>query len=131
MQHQSKQETKQLRCHKDGYGTHSEEDVSKDVIDVFPSMRQHAASFIPITDFEIEKHPIQVTEVAVVDKSVIKEQLREDGTKASNVMQETFDDDIDDWFEEEAELAGHTAVLIGDEEDVSFSDLEEDDDDSK
>ncbi|KAF7044033.1 hypothetical protein CFC21_053312 [Triticum aestivum] len=129
MQHQSKQHaTEQLRRHKDDFGTHSEDDSSKDVMEAFPSVRQHAASFTPITDFEIEKHPIQVNEVAVVDKTVIKEQLREEGSKASNVMQETFDDDIDDWFDEEADLAGHTAILIGDEEDVSFSDLEDDDD---
>uniref|UniRef100_A0A453HA04 BSD domain-containing protein n=1 Tax=Aegilops tauschii subsp. strangulata TaxID=200361 RepID=A0A453HA04_AEGTS len=126
---QSKQHaTEQLRRHKDDFGTHSEDDSSKDVMEAFPSVRQHAASITPITDFEIEKHPIQGTEVTVVDKTVIKEQLREDGSKASNVMQETFDDDIDDWFDEEADLAGHTTILIGDEEDVSFSDLEDDDD---
>ena len=128
MQHQSKHETEQLHRHKDDFGTHSEDDTSKDITEAFPSMRHHAASVIPITELEVEKHAIQVTEVAVVDKSVIKEQLTEADAKASNDLQETFDDDVDDWFDEEADLAGHTTILIGDEEDVSFSDLEDDDD---
>uniref|UniRef100_J3LSH2 BSD domain-containing protein n=2 Tax=Oryza brachyantha TaxID=4533 RepID=J3LSH2_ORYBR len=126
LQHQSKLETEQLYHRKDDFGMHSEEDTSKDIPEVFPSMLQQTASVIPITDFETEKHPIQVTEVAVVDKSVIKEQLTKD-SKTPNVLQESFDDDIDDWFDEEAELAGHTTIPIGDEEDVSFSDLEDDD----
>jgi hypothetical protein len=128
MQHQSKHETEQLRRHKDDFGLHSEDDASKDVTEAFSSMRHHAAPVIPITDLEVEKHAIQVTEVAVVDKSVIKEELTEEDTKPSNVLQEAFDDDTDDWFDEEAALAGHTCILMGDEEDVSFSDLEEDDD---
>ncbi|BAS86208.1 uncharacterized protein [Oryza sativa Japonica Group] len=127
LQHQSKFETEQLFHRKDDFGMHSEEDTSKDIPEVFPSMLQQTASVIPITDFETEKHPIQVTEVAVVDKSVIKEQLTKDGSKTPNVLQESFDDDIDDWFDEEAELSGHTTIPIGDEEDVSFSDLEDDD----
>lgn len=127
LQHQSKLETEQLFHRKDDFGMHSEEDTSKDIPEVFPSILQQTASVIPITDFETEKHPIQVTEVAVVDKSVIKEQLTKDGSKTPNVLQESFDDDIDDWFDEEAELAGHTTIPIGDEEDVSFSDLEDDD----
>ncbi|KAM0841545.1 hypothetical protein ACQ4PT_058970 [Festuca glaucescens] len=131
MQHQSKHEPEQLRRHKDDFGLHSEDDSSKDVTEAFSSMRHHAAPVIPITDLEVEKHAIQVTEVAVVDKSVIKEELTEEDTKASNVLQEAFDDDTDDWFDEEAALAGHTSILMGDEEDVSFSDLEEDDDDTK
>jgi hypothetical protein len=128
MQHQSKRETEQLHRHKDDFGLHSEDDASKDITEAFPSMRHHEACVIPVTDLEVEKHAIQVTEVAVVDKSVIKEQLTEDNSKASNVLQETFDDDTDDWFDEESDLAGHTSILMGDEEDVSFSDLEEDDD---
>lgn len=131
MQHQSKHETEQLRRHKDDFVVHSEDDASKDITEAYPSMRHHATSVIPVTDLEVEKHAIQVTEVAVVDKSVIKEQLTQDDTKASNVLQEAFDDDTDDWFDEESDLAGHTSILMGDEEDVSFSDLEEDDEDTK
>ncbi|KAG8062468.1 hypothetical protein GUJ93_ZPchr0003g18220 [Zizania palustris] len=127
LQHQSKLETEQLCHRKDDFRMHSEEDTSKDITEVFPSMLQQTASVISITDFETEKHPIHVTEGAVVDKSVIKEQLTKEYSKTSNVLQESFDDDIDDWFDEEAELAGHTTITIGGEEDVSFSDLEDDD----
>ncbi|XP_062214695.1 uncharacterized protein LOC133915523 [Phragmites australis] len=127
LQYQLKLETEQLCHHKDARGVQSEEDTLKDSTQAFPSMQQQAATVVPIPEFEIEKHPIQVTEVAVVDKSVIKEQLPKDHTEASNVLKETFDDDIDVWFDEEADLAGHPTIHIGDEEDVSFSDLEEDD----
>ncbi|XP_062212291.1 uncharacterized protein LOC133913224 [Phragmites australis] len=126
LQCQSKLETEQLCHNKDDLGVQSGEDTLKARTEAFPSARQEAASVVPITEFEIEKHPIHVTEVAVVDKSVIKEQLTKVHTETSNVLQETFDDDIDDWFDE-ADLAGHTTIHIGDEEDVSFSDLEDDD----
>ena len=63
MQHQSKHETEQLHRHKDDFVMHSEDDATKDITEAFPSMRHHAASVIPITDLEVEKHAIQVTEV--------------------------------------------------------------------
>ncbi|KAL6636976.1 hypothetical protein ACP70R_024548 [Stipagrostis hirtigluma subsp. patula] len=126
LQYQSKLETEQL-CHpKDDMRVHLKKDTVKYSTDAFPSMRHEAASVVPIPEFETEKHPIHVTEVAVVDKSVIKEQLPKDHTETSDFLQEAFDDDVDDWFDEEAKLGGHTTVHIGDEEDVSFSDLEED-----
>ncbi|XP_066379569.1 uncharacterized protein [Miscanthus floridulus] len=127
LQYQSKLETEQLGHHKDDLGVQLRGDTLKDATEAFPFMRREAASVMPITEIEIEKHPIQVTEVAVVDKSVIKEELPKDHTETSNVLQEAFDDDIDDWFDEEADLAGHPTIHIGDEEDVSFSDLEDDD----
>ncbi|KAK3149462.1 hypothetical protein QOZ80_3AG0217700 [Eleusine coracana subsp. coracana] len=127
LQCQSKLETEQLGHHKDVRGVQSREVIIKDSTEAFPPARQEAASVVPIPEFETEKHPIEVTEVAVVDKSVIKEQLSNDHTERSNVLQDTFDDDVDDWFDEEADLAGHTTIHIGDEEDVSFSDLEDDD----
>lgn len=127
LQFQSKLETEQLGHHKDDLGVQFREDTMKDGTEAFPFMRPEAASVMPVTEIEIDKHPIQVTEVAVVDKSVIKEELPKDHTETSNVLQEAFDDDIDDWFDEEADLAGHPTIHIGDEEDVSFSDLEEDD----
>lgn len=127
LQYQSKLETEQLGHHRDDLGVQLREDALKDGTEAFPFVRQETASVMPITEIEIEKHPIHVTEVAVVDKSVIKEELPKDHTETSNVLQEAFDDDIDDWFDEEADLAGHPTIHIGDEEDVSFSDLEEDD----
>ncbi|KAJ1293768.1 hypothetical protein BS78_01G094100 [Paspalum vaginatum] len=127
LQYQSKLETEQLGHHKDDLGVQLREVTLKDGTEAFSFMRQEAASVMSITEIEIEKHPIQVTEVAVVDKSVIKEELPKNHTETSNILQEAFDDDIDDWFDEEADLAGHPTIHIGDEEDVSFSDLEEDD----
>ncbi|TVU45253.1 hypothetical protein EJB05_04734, partial [Eragrostis curvula] len=127
LQYQSKLETEQLYHHKDDRGVQSGEVTLKDSREAFLSVRHETASVVPIPEFETEKHPIQVTEVAVVDKSVIQEQLSKDHTEKSNVLQDTFDDDVDDWFDEEANLAGHTTIHIGDEEDVSFSDLEDDD----
>ncbi|CAL4927116.1 unnamed protein product [Urochloa decumbens] len=127
LQYQSKLETEQLGHHKDDLRVKLQEDTFKDGREAFPFMRQETASVMPITEIEIEKHPIQVTEVTVVDKSVIKEDLPKEHTETSNVLKEAFDDDIDDWFDEEADLAGHPTIHIGDEEDVSFSDLEEDD----
>uniref|UniRef100_A0A0A9FZD3 BSD domain-containing protein n=1 Tax=Arundo donax TaxID=35708 RepID=A0A0A9FZD3_ARUDO len=126
LHYQSKLETEQLCHHKHDRGFLSEEDTLKDSTEAFPSMRQEAATVVPLTEFEIDKHTIQVTEVAVVDKSVITEHLPKDHTETSNFLPETFDDDIDDWFDEEADLAGHPTIHIDDEEDVSFSDLEDD-----
>lgn len=61
------------------------------------------------------------TEVEVVVKSVIKEEPPKGHVETSNVLQD------DDGIDEENNLAGHPTIHIGDEEDVSFSDLEEDD----
>jgi len=128
LQYQSKLESEQLGHHKDDLGVQfRREDTLKDGTEAFPFVRQETASYMPIAEIEIEKHPIQVTEVAVVDKSVIKEELPKDHSETSNILQDAFDNDIDDWFDEEADLAGHPTIHIGDEEDVSFSDLEEDD----
>nr|CAB3493373.1 unnamed protein product [Digitaria exilis] len=124
LQNQSKLETEQLGHRKDDLGVQLREDTFREAS---PFVRQEVASVMPITEIEIEKHPIQVTEVPVVDKSVIKEELPKNHTETSNILQDTFDDDVDDWFDEEADLAGHPTIHIGDEEDVSFSDLEEDD----
>jgi hypothetical protein len=127
LQCQSKLKTEQLSRHKDDRGVQSREVIVKHSVEAFLPVRREAASVVPIPEFETEKHPIEVTEVAAVDKSVIKEQLSKDHTERSNVLQDTFDDDVDNWFDEEANLAGHTTIYIGDEEDVSFSDLEEED----
>jgi len=127
LQYQSKLDSEQLGHHKDDLGVQFRGDTLKDGTEAFPFVRQETASYMPITEIEIEKHPIQVTEVAVVDKSVIKEELPKDHSETSNILQDAFDNDIDDWFDEEADLAGHPTIHIGDEEDVSFSDLEEDD----
>lgn len=89
------------------------------------------------TDSETEKHSIITTEIKIVDKSVIKEEMPIQGTSSSTssdtskIPIQRFEDDGDDWLEDEGtEMDGSnvTHIPIGDEEDVSFSDLEDDDD---
>ncbi|GLT46825.1 hypothetical protein SLA2020_205550 [Shorea laevis] len=90
-------------------------------------------------EIETEKHPVQTTEMQVVDKSVIEEQPVSQ-TKYQHlvagpppvVLDEQFDEDGDDWLKEEtSEVVGssNTTIPIGNDEDVSFSDLEDDDGD--
>lgn len=79
-------------------------------------------------DVETEKHPIQSSIIHVVDKSVINE-----GPSSQTKYEDDGEDDGDDWLKEEntemGGLGGSTALPIENEEDVSFSDLEEDIDD--
>ncbi|XVF17492.1 hypothetical protein REPUB_Repub10bG0127400 [Reevesia pubescens] len=96
-----------------------------------------AATAVPV-EIETEKHPVQSTEVQVVDKSVIEEEPAKE-TKhqhstscSSGVSIEKFEDDGDDWLKEaNSEVVGTSAtttIPLGNDEDVSFSDLEDDDD---
>ncbi|KAK2978153.1 hypothetical protein RJ640_006035 [Escallonia rubra] len=88
------------------------------------------------TELEIEKHPVS-TDIQIIDKSVIKvEQMT--GTRdeqfligpLSNARIQDYSDDGDAWLEEDSELEGYsrTAILVGTDDDVTFSDLEDDDD---
>lgn len=89
-------------------------------------------------DFETDKHPVQSTEVQVVDKSVVKEETvdlakHQYSLSGSSVgVEEKFEDDGDDWLKEESSetvgMSGSTMHMENDE-DVSFSDLEEEDGD--
>ncbi|PSS21214.1 Protein gar2 like [Actinidia chinensis var. chinensis] len=90
-------------------------------------------------DFETEKHPVQSTEIPFIDKSVVEEGLVSQGKGKnlhsdlfSKMVDEKHEDDGDDWLKEDSsEIVGTsgTTVPIMNEEDVSFSDLEEDDGD--
>ncbi|EHA8589088.1 hypothetical protein COCNU_scaffold007951G000010 [Cocos nucifera] len=91
----------------------------------------------PLADVETEKHPVQTTEVKIIDKSVIEEQPPVQGKtkdlpcETSKVSFEKDEEDGDDWLEEDTGEMGGTggaAIPLGHEEDVSFSDLEDDDD---
>ncbi|KAK4766895.1 hypothetical protein SAY86_014646 [Trapa natans] len=87
---------------------------------------------------EMDKHSVQSDEVQPVDKSVVSEgpsrqtknQLTHPGS-SSRAFDDQYEDDADDWLEEEtteiSEVRG-TTVPIQNDEDVSFSDLEDDDD---
>ncbi|GKV20043.1 hypothetical protein SLEP1_g30219 [Rubroshorea leprosula] len=89
------------------------------------------------TEYETEKHPVENTEMQFVDKSVIEEKpvLAEEKVllvgPSSKIVLPNFEDDDDDWPEEEgSEFGGckSAAFFVGNEEDISFSDLEDDDD---
>ncbi|CAL9116036.1 unnamed protein product [Musa textilis] len=107
----------------------------KDLYETSPSQADEVIS-VPNTDPVTEKHPIQTTEVEVIDKSVIEEepprQLQKDHRDASNVSIEMSDEDGDGWLEDEmGGISGSTNIPIGNDDDVSFSDLEEEEDDRR
>ncbi|KAG8478465.1 hypothetical protein CXB51_028377 [Gossypium anomalum] len=92
-----------------------------------------------VVQIETEKHPVQSGEMQVVDKSVIEEEPtkvikhQHSTSGSSRVSIKKFEDDADDWLEEETSEAfgrSATTILLGNDEDVSFSDLEDYDDDS-
>uniref|UniRef100_A0A1J3H258 BSD domain-containing protein n=1 Tax=Noccaea caerulescens TaxID=107243 RepID=A0A1J3H258_NOCCA len=92
------------------------------------------------SEFETEKHPIESKEIQVVDKSVIEERNTSTASSSRFVYAQVEDeerDDTDDWLNEEETSESVSAMegrettkhpLGEDEEDVSFSDLEEGDD---
>ncbi|XP_073310456.1 uncharacterized protein [Primulina huaijiensis] len=85
-----------------------------------------------LADSETVKHPIESNEIQIVDKSVIKENADQTIKSGfSNVLGEKDEDDADDWLKEESSEIGpasRVTIPIENEEDVSFSDLEEEDD---
>ncbi|CAL4909049.1 unnamed protein product [Urochloa decumbens] len=89
-------------------------------------------------EIESEKFQIPTTEVEIVDKSVIEEELAvknesKTPTVESKLRFETDEDEVDEWPDddpaEEVGAAGNNRTSLGREEDVSFSDLEDDEDD--
>ncbi|KAM3405312.1 hypothetical protein ACQJBY_008033 [Aegilops geniculata] len=90
-------------------------------------------------EIEAEKFPVSTTEVEIIDKSVIEEELLsvKDKIKAplaeSRLHADTDEDEVDEWpdddsaEEPEAVAAASNRASLGREEDVSFSDLEDDD----
>lgn len=88
-------------------------------------------------DLETEKHTVQSSEIQIIDKPVIEEgPLKETkfqqplSNSSSKVADEKYEDDADDWLKEETseiDGVGGTSIPIENDEDVSFSDLEDDD----
>lgn len=87
---------------------------------------------------EIVKPSIDRNETQIVEKSVIEEkdvgQVKDQYLKSGslNVTGEKDEDDADDWLKEETSEIGGTVgktIPIENEDDVSFSDLEDDDGD--
>ncbi|TYG95123.1 hypothetical protein ES288_A11G243200v1, partial [Gossypium darwinii] len=92
-----------------------------------------------VVEIETEKYPVQSGEMQVVDKFVIKEEPtkvikhQHSTSGSSRVSIKKFEDDAYDWLEEKTSEAfgrSATTILLGNDKDVSFSDLEDDDDDS-
>ncbi|XP_044979841.1 uncharacterized protein LOC123447313 [Hordeum vulgare subsp. vulgare] len=94
-------------------------------------------------EIEAEKFLVSTTEVEIIDKSVIEEELLsvKDKIKApvveSRLHADTDEDEVDEWpdddsaEEPEAVAAASNRASLGREEDVSFSDLEDDGDDDE
>lgn len=101
-----------------------------------PSFSFEPTSSSVATDFETEKHPIESAELEFIDKSVIVEEptIKTEnkylvGSTSSKLLVQNFEEDEDDWPEEDSELGRYSgaAVCVGNEDDISFSDLEDDD----
>ncbi|KAM5576848.1 hypothetical protein ABKV19_007606 [Rosa sericea] len=110
--------------------------------DIMPRETSTVRSALPpaTADIETEKHPVQSSEIQIVDKPVIEERPVKEtkhplppSTSSSKVLNEKDEDDADDWLKEESETdgdgVGGTSIPIENDEDVSFSDLEDDDGD--
>ncbi|KAJ6843909.1 uncharacterized protein M6B38_295015 [Iris pallida] len=125
--------------------THEESATSVPItVQTLPSKaetQEESATSVPITDLETEKHPVQATEVKIIDKSVIEEnppvhaETKDIHSDASTVIPiqkyEEEDGEADDWLEEDTGEAGGPGggtVPLDNDEDVSFSDLEDDED---
>lgn len=90
----------------------------------------------PVPNVEADKHPISSTEAEIVDKSVIQEELVMKTEAKSLPIEESnpdpADDDdekeVDDWLQDVDSVPSKTGnnTAVGEEEDVSFSDLEDD-----
>ncbi|KAI9088926.1 hypothetical protein K1719_029205 [Acacia pycnantha] len=90
-----------------------------------------------VSDVEMEKHPVQSTEIEVIDKSVVEEapvkpSAQRSSSASTNKFSDNTEDEADDWLnEEDSEIAGvsGTSMPAANDDDVSFSDLEEEDGD--
>ena len=88
-------------------------------------------------EIESEIFLISTTDVEIVDKSVIEEELAVKNESKTSPIQsklrfETDKDEVDEWPDDdpaEEVSAANNRTSLGREEDVSFSDLEDDEDD--
>ncbi|KAJ8439725.1 hypothetical protein Cgig2_009549 [Carnegiea gigantea] len=118
-----------------------EEYFSVPVVDQFESIPSEISPGGPASsaeaDFEVEKHAVVSTEIAVIDKRVVEEvpmketNIPKPSTIISKIINQQYEeDDADDWLEEvnsEADVLKGT-YPPGDYDDISFSDLEDDED---
>ncbi|GAB4849114.1 hypothetical protein Ancab_003922 [Ancistrocladus abbreviatus] len=120
-----------------------EEDLSVPQNDQSKSVPIEMSALEPATSseaaiFEMDKHPVISTEIPIIDKAVVEEvsvrkTSNEMPTSSSSKDLEVanYEDDGDDWLKEETPEMGvsGTTIPLGNDEDVSFSDLEDDDGD--
>ena len=87
---------------------------------------------------ETEKHPVESTQMQFIDKYIVEEKKvnqtkhQHSPSSSSRILDEKFEDDGDDWLKDDSsEMIGASgaSMSLGNDEDVSFSDLEEDDED--
>ncbi|XP_047159262.1 uncharacterized protein LOC124829737 [Vigna umbellata] len=93
-------------------------------------------SFSVRTDYETDKYMVETSGTHLTDKSVIEEKsiIKTDNKdpkcgRPSQIIIKDYDEDDDEWPEEDSDLGeyGGTTHPIVNEEDISFSDLEDDD----
>ncbi|CAO2197482.1 unnamed protein product [Urochloa humidicola] len=104
-------------------------------VSVAPSVQEPTTD--PVPNIEAEKHPISTTDAEVVDKTVIQEELvvktevKSLPTEKSYPAEDDDEKEVDDWLQDMDHVdtvpskTGNTAS-VGEEEDVSFSDFEDD-----
>ncbi|XP_047321459.1 uncharacterized protein LOC124925490 [Impatiens glandulifera] len=84
------------------------------------------------TDFGTGNQRIVDSELQIIDKAVIEDKDLAVGSSFKLPILHKYDEDDedDDWLNDNPELDGYTrtTVLMGNEEDISFSDLEDNDD---
>ncbi|CAO2144438.1 unnamed protein product [Urochloa humidicola] len=111
--------------------------ILKDTIVELQPMVEESTPDLSTEDEATKEQSMQMSEIALVDNSPPKddqqkqpladiiEQPRVDTRKTYH--DEDDDEDGDEWLEEETGGPGNTTIPIADDEDVSFSDLEDDD----
>uniref|UniRef100_A0A7N0T5P0 BSD domain-containing protein n=1 Tax=Kalanchoe fedtschenkoi TaxID=63787 RepID=A0A7N0T5P0_KALFE len=102
-----------------------------------PPSASESAHTIPPASSPTENSAVSIKDIPVVDKSVVKEeaskafQQAQESSSAAPSSPYVDEDDGDDWLKEEMTEAGTGSginIPITNDEDVSFSDLEEEDD---
>ncbi|KAI4373628.1 hypothetical protein MLD38_011734 [Melastoma candidum] len=116
--------------------------ASKSVSEIVQVSPSETANSSIATVTETEKHPLQTAEIHLSEKSADEEKrIDVDQVKyqhpysgsSSRVVENKDEDDGDDWLKEDtpeiSDVKGTTTINIENDEDVSFSDLEDDDGD--
>ncbi|KAF7830527.1 BSD domain protein [Senna tora] len=116
--------------------TAQHEDFASRILDYAMAHGTHGCeptTWPAIADYETEKHTIESSETIFIDKTVIEEETilkTEDKdlgiVRSSKIVLPDYEDDEDEWPEEDSEL-GVTTMPVVNEDDISFSDLEDDD----